>query len=92
MTLDDPNLDFKVTPILDAEYLSNDTRYGHCYNGRRLLVCDDLPMTLSDLSSSGYYSTSNNWKMVIELYLRQANSKSNVIYRSAMGKNSLKCY
>jgi len=25
--------DFKVTPLLDAEYLRNGTRYGHCFNG-----------------------------------------------------------
>jgi len=32
MTLNDPNQDFKVTPLFDAEYLRNDTRYKHSYN------------------------------------------------------------
>ena len=29
---DDPNQDFKVTPLFDAEYLRNGTRYRHSYN------------------------------------------------------------
>ena len=28
-----PDPDFKVTPFFDAEYLRNDTRYIHRYNG-----------------------------------------------------------
>jgi len=28
-----PNQDFKATPFVDAEYLRNDTRYWHSYNG-----------------------------------------------------------
>jgi len=28
-----PNPDFKVTPLFDAEYLRNGTRYRHSYNG-----------------------------------------------------------
>jgi len=34
MTLNDPNLVFKVTPF-DAKYLTNCYRYGHSYYGRR---------------------------------------------------------
>jgi len=32
MTLTTPNPDFKVTPIFDAEYLSNSRRQRHIYN------------------------------------------------------------
>jgi len=31
MTLNDPNLVFKVTPLFDTEYLTNGYRYGHSY-------------------------------------------------------------
>jgi len=34
--LERPVTDFKVTPIFDAEYLSNGTRCGHSYNGKRI--------------------------------------------------------
>jgi len=30
--LNDPNPDFKVTPLFTAEYLRNGTRYRHNYN------------------------------------------------------------
>jgi len=33
MFLNDPNADFKVTPLLDGEYLRNGTRYRHSYKG-----------------------------------------------------------
>jgi len=32
MTLNDPNPDFKVTPLFNAEYLGNGTTYRHSYN------------------------------------------------------------
>jgi len=34
-TLNDPNPNFKVMPVFDAEYLRNSWRYSHsCYRGR----------------------------------------------------------
>ena len=36
MTLNDPNLVFKVTPFFDTEYLTNGYRYGHSYYERRI--------------------------------------------------------
>jgi len=33
MTLNDPNPDFKVTLLFDAEYLRNGMRQRHNYNG-----------------------------------------------------------
>ena len=36
MTLNDPNLVFKVTPLFDTEYLTNGYRYGHSYYKRRI--------------------------------------------------------
>jgi len=33
MTLNDPNLGFKVTILSDADYLRNGTRYRHSVNG-----------------------------------------------------------
>ena len=36
MTLNDSYPVFKVTPIFDAEYLRNGTRYGHGFN--RILI------------------------------------------------------
>jgi len=33
MTLNDPYPGLKVTPFFDAEYLINDTRYRHSFNG-----------------------------------------------------------
>jgi len=36
MTLTTPNLDFKVTPFFDTEYLRNGYRYGYSYYGRRI--------------------------------------------------------
>ena len=33
MTLNHPYPDFKVTPLFDAEYIRNGTRYRHCFNG-----------------------------------------------------------
>jgi len=35
MTLNDPNLVFKVTPFFDNEYLTNGYRYGYSYYNRR---------------------------------------------------------
>ena len=32
MTLNDPYPSFKVTPLFDAEYLQNGTRYTHNFN------------------------------------------------------------
>jgi len=32
MTLNDPNPNFKVMPLFNAEYLRNGARYRHCYN------------------------------------------------------------
>ena len=36
MTLNDPNLVFKVTPFFDIEYLTNGYRYGQSYYRRRI--------------------------------------------------------
>jgi len=36
MTLNDPNPDFKVTPLFDDEYLRNGTKWIHSYN--RILI------------------------------------------------------
>jgi len=33
ITMNDPNPDFKVTPLFDAKYLRKTTRYRHSYNG-----------------------------------------------------------
>ena len=33
MTLNDPNPDFKVPPLFDAEYLRNGTTYRHSFHG-----------------------------------------------------------
>jgi len=40
MILNDPDPDFKVTPILDAEYVSNGTRY--TYLGIQLIISNAL--------------------------------------------------
>ena len=32
LTLNDPNPNFKVTPLFNAEYLRNGARYRHSYN------------------------------------------------------------
>jgi len=36
MTLNDPNLVFKVKPFCDTEYLTNGYRYGYSYYRRRI--------------------------------------------------------
>ena len=36
MTLNDPNLVFKVTPFFDTEYLTNGYRYDHSYYTKRI--------------------------------------------------------
>jgi len=36
MTLNDPDLVFKVTPFFDTEHLTNGYRYGHSYYRRRI--------------------------------------------------------
>jgi len=36
VTLNDPNLVSKVTPLFDTEYLTNGYRYGHSYYRRRI--------------------------------------------------------
>ena len=36
MTLNDPNLVFKVTPFFGIKYLTNGYRYGHSYYRRRI--------------------------------------------------------
>jgi len=43
MTLNDPNADFKVTPLTDADYLRNGVRYRHSYSG--ILVWADTRPT-----------------------------------------------
>jgi len=49
ISLNDPNPDFKVTPLFDAKYLRNDTRYERSYNGRYLHTpMMSFRMTLSD--------------------------------------------
>ena len=62
---------FKVTPLFDAKYLTNSYRYGHSYyrnqtapefsNGTNFY---DLEWPLTPISTSQYYSTSKNSKMV----------------------------
>jgi len=39
MTLNDPNLVFKVTPFFDTEYITNGYRYRHDYYRRRIGNC-----------------------------------------------------
>jgi len=46
------NPDFKVTPLFDAEYLRNGTRYRHSYNDIHTLYSKVLfRMTLNDLEA-----------------------------------------
>jgi len=69
-----PNLVFKVTPFFDTEYLTDGYRYGHSYYRRQIAKLEpklsngtsfnDLECPLSQISSSRYYSMSNNSKMV----------------------------
>jgi len=42
VTLNDPNLVFKVTAFFDTEYLTNGYRYGHSYYRRRIETAPKL--------------------------------------------------
>ena len=64
---------FKVTPLFDAEYLTNGYRYGHSYYEwwiENLIQAYEWHQfqwpgwSLTPISRSQYYSTSNNSKMV----------------------------
>jgi len=58
MTLNDPNLLFKVTPFFDTAYLTDGYRYGHSYYRMRLgnrnqafdFRVAPISMTLSDFN------------------------------------------
>jgi len=58
MTLNEPCPVFKVTPLFDAKYLTNDHKYGHSYYKRR------IGNRTQAFEWHRYYSTSNNSKMV----------------------------
>jgi len=74
MTLNDPNLVFKVTPFFDTEYLTNGYRYGHSYYRRQIgnrtqafewhqfqgyVIFNDLELPLTEISRSCKYLTLN---------------------------------
>jgi len=69
-----PNPVIKVTPLFDAKYLTNGYRYGHSYYRRRIYESvpklsngtnfNDLEWSLTPISRSRYYSTSNNSRTV----------------------------
>jgi len=48
MTLNDLNLDFKITPFADAKYLRNGTRYRHSWNEILITTCAVLNDVISN--------------------------------------------
>ena len=62
MNLNDPNLDFKVTPLFGAGYFRNDIRWRHSLNRILIGTCTcrtsrvSFRMTLSDLGDLAKYS------------------------------------
>jgi len=60
-TLNDRNPDFKVTPLFDAEYLRNGTRYRHNFNG--ILDNKDLQTLYSTVSFRMIFSDLAKYSM-----------------------------
>jgi len=69
-TLNDPYLDFKVTPSHDAEYFRNGTRYRHTFNEMDFHMpysTVSFRMTLSDLAKIQWHAGSRGLSATAEL-------------------------